>query len=395
MTITPAQRLLRIPPYPFREIAQLKAKAIAEGQDLVDWGIGDPDRPTPRHIIDAFAQEIYNPEWHRYDETGFGDMQYRQAIVYHGKQRYGIEVDPEREIQAAAGTKDSLALINWAFVDPTDYVLVPDPGYAVFKANATFAAGAPYFMPHLPQNDYLPVLSDIPPAVANRAKLMFLNFPHNPTTGVATLEFFAEAVAFARRYGIIICHDAAYAQVSFDGYRCPSILQVDGAKECCIEFHSFSKTYNMTGWRLGWSWGCPEVIAALSKMKSNVDNGVFLALQRAGAAALRGPQKCVDDLCAMYQRRRDLLVDGLNSLGWSLSKPKASFYVWAPVPKGYTSEEFARTLLVDCGILVIPGAAYGDHGEGYFRMSLTIPHPDPEGRIHEGIQRMRENLRLE
>ena len=420
--MVPAQRLLDIPPYPFREIAQLKAKAIAEGQDLVDWGIGDPDQPTPDHIVEAYQKEIWNAEWHRYDETGYGDMAFREAIAYHGRQRFGIEVDPKTEIQVAAGTKDSLALINWAFVNPGDIVLVPDPGYAVYKVNASFAGGTPYPTPLLPENGYLPDLSAIPAEVARQAKLLFLNYPQNPTTAVASHEFFQEAVRWALDNGVVICHDAAYIEIAYEGYRPVSILEVEDAKRCCIEFHSFSKTYNMTGWRLGWSWGHPEIITALSKMKSNVDNGVFLALQRAGAAALRGPQKCVEELCRMYQRRRDLLVGGLNSLGWRLEKPKATFYVWAPCPKGFSSAEsgpastdreagrgrgreaesseslssaLARALLVDCGVLVIPGAVYGAHGEGFFRMSLTIEADDPEARIKEGIQRMRDNLELE
>lgn len=391
----PAQRLLEIPPYPFREIAELKAKAIAEGRDLVDWGIGDPDQPTPDHIVEAYQKEIWNPEWHRYDETGYGDMELREAIAYHARQRFGIEVDPETEMHVASGTKDSLALINWAFVNPGDVVLVPDPGYAVYRANASFAGGTPYATPLLPANDYLPDLSAIPAEVADKTKLLFLNYPQNPTTGLATPEFFQEAVRWALEHDALICHDAAYAEVAFDGYRPPSILEVEDAKRCCIEFYSFSKTYNMTGWRLGWSWGNADVIAALSRMKANVDNGVFLALQRAGAATLRGSQKCVEEVCRVYQRRRDLLVDGLNSLGWSLEKPKATFYVWAPCPRGVPSAEFAKRLLVDCGILVIPGAAYGEHGEGYFRMSLTIKADNPEAKIQEGIQRMSDNLDLE
>jgi len=390
-----AQRVTRIPPYPFREIAALKAKALQAGQDLIDFGIGDPDQPTPTHIIDAFAEEIRNPEWHRYDETGFGDRELRAAISRFAKRRFGIEVDPESEIQVATGSKDSLALINWAFVDPGDVVLVPDPAYSVYRVNAIFCAGTPFPMPLLADNGFLPDLSAIPPTVAKAAKVMFLNYPNNPTGAVAEVDFFQEVACFAREYGIVVAHDAAYAQVAYDGYEPPSLLQVEGAKELCIEFHSFSKTYNMTGWRLGWSWGGAEIVGALSRLKSNVDNGVFLALQRAGVAGLTESQKCVAELCAMYQRRRNLLVDGLHSLGCSVAKPKATFYVWAPIPKGYDSEGFARALLVECGVLVVPGAVYGDHGEGYVRFALTIVADDAEARIVEAIERMRDNLELE
>jgi len=390
-----AQRVARIPPYPFREIAALKAKARQEGQDLIDFGIGDPDQPTPAHIIDAFAEEIRNPEWHRYDETGYGDPQFREAISRFGKRHLGIEVNPEDEIQVATGSKDSLAKINWAFVDPGDVVLVPDPAYSVYRVNAIFCSGTPYPMPLLADNGFLPDLSAVPPTVAKAAKLMFLNYPNNPTGAVAEVEFFDEVVRFAREYDIVVAHDAAYAQVAYDGYTPASLLQIEGAKEVCIEFHSFSKTYNMTGWRLGWSWGGAEVVGALSRLKSNVDNGVFLALQRAGMAGLTESQKCVEQLCAMYQRRRDLLVAGLRSLGCDVPKPKAAFYVWAPVPKGYTSEEFGRALLVDCGVLVVPGAVYGDHGEGYVRFALTITGDDPEAAIAEAIRRMEDNLELE
>ena len=391
----PAQRLQKIPPYPFREIAELKAKARADGVDLIDFGIGDPDQPTPKHIIDAFAEEIYDPEWHRYDETGFGDTQFREVIAHYGKLRFGIEVDPAKEVQVATGTKDSLAKIIWAYVDPGDFVLVPDPAYPVYRINTTFCAGAPFPMPLKQENGFVPDLSAIPSVVARAAKLLWLCYPNNPTGAVAELEFFREAAEFAKQYDLLVCNDAAYIDVAYDGYRPRSFLEVEGGKDVCIEFHSFSKRYNMTGWRLGWSWGSADAIAALSQMKSNVDNGTFLALQKAGAAALSGPQKCVDDLCGTYKRRRDLLVGGLRSLGCPVEAPRATFYVWAPVPNDHTSATFAKALLVDCGVLVTPGSVYGEYGEGFIRFSLTLLADDPEARIREAIGRIQDNLDVE
>ncbi|MFQ6096958.1 MAG: LL-diaminopimelate aminotransferase [Armatimonadota bacterium] len=390
-----AQRLQKIPPYPFREIADLKVKARADGVDLIDFGIGDPDQPTPKHVIDAFAKEIYNPQWHRYDETGYGDERFREVIARYASLRFGIDVDPASEIQVATGSKDSLAKIIWAYVDPGDIVLVPDPAYPVYRVNTMFCAGAPYPMPLLPENGFLPDLSAIPTSVAKAAKMLWLCYPNNPTGAVAEVEYFREVAEFARRYDILVCNDAAYIDVAYDGYQPHSFLEADGGKDVCIEFHSLSKRYNMTGWRLGWSWGSAEAVAALSKMKSNVDNGTFLALQRAGAAALAGPQKCVDDLCETYRRRRDLLVGGLRSLGCDIEPPRAAFYVWAPVPRGYTSESFARALLTECAILVTPGSAYGEYGEGFVRFSLTILADDPEVRIREAIGRIEDNLQVE
>jgi LL-diaminopimelate aminotransferase len=388
-----AQRLLRIPPYPFREIAAIKREMQAQGIEPIDFGIGDPDMPTPGFVIDALAAAAADPATHPYDESGFGIPEYKQAIADFGKRRFGIDVDPDGEIQGCIGSKEALAHILWAYIDPSDVVLVPEPAYSVYKVQATWAGGAAFPMPLDPAAGFLPDFSAIPTSVAKAAKLLFLNYPNNPTGAVAGLDFYQEAVEYARKWDLLIVQDAAYSEVAFDGYRPPSILEVEGAKDVAIEMHSFSKTFNMTGWRLAWAWGGKDHVAALSKVKSNIDSGTFMAVQRAGVAALQNYEQFAPQMCAEYQSRRDALVDGLNSLGWSLDKPKATFYVWAPVPPSFASSAaFAAALLKECQVLVIPGTAYGESGEGWFRMSLTIKGADKLGQIREAIKRLGECL---
>lgn len=390
-----ADRLKKIPPYPFVEIARLKAKAIAEGVDLIDFGIGDPDRPTPPHIIEALCDAARDPRTHTYDESDFGLPEFRAAVARFMKRRYGVEVDEATEIQSLIGSKEGLAHIVWCYANPGDVVLVPDPGYSVYKVNAVFCTAVPYAMPLLQSNGYLLDFDLIPSDIAKQAKLLFLNYPNNPTGAAADLDFFERAVQFAKDHDILICHDAAYAEVTYDGYRAHSILEVPGAKDVAVEFHSLSKTFNMTGWRVGWAVGNSEVIAALSKLKSNLDSGVFMAVQRAAIAALDGPDEHIEEMRRGYQERRDLLVDGLKALGWPVEKPRATFYIWSPVPRGYTSERMARELLTECGILAIPGAAYGEHGEGYIRLSLTIKGDDKKAQIQEALRRIEANLSIE
>ena len=390
-----AQRLQRIPPYPFREIAALKAKMIAEGKEPIDFGIGDPDMPTPEFIIEALYEAAQDPDTHPYDESGFGIPEYKQAVASFAGRRFGVDVNPEGEIQSVIGSKEALAHIIWAYIDPSDIVLVPDPAYSVYKVQTTWCGGAPFPMPLTADNAFLPDLDAIPGSVAEAAKLLFLNYPNNPTGAVAPLEFYEKTVAFAKQYDLLIVNDCAYSEVAYDDYSPCSILQVAGAKDVAIEMHSLSKTFNMTGWRVGWAMGGAEFVEGLSKCKSNVDSGTFMAVQRAAITALDRFEDWVPQMRAEYQKRRDALVDGLNSLGWQLEKPKAAFYVWVPVPPGYTSESFATALLRDCMVLAIPGGVYGEYGEGFVRMSLTIKAEDKIGQIEQAIASMRANLKVE
>ena len=390
-----AQRLQRIPPYPFRAIAELKSRMISEGKEPIDFGIGDPDLPTPQFVVDALYEAAKDPSTHPYDETGYGTPEYKDAIARFAKRRFGIDVSPDGEIQSCIGSKEALVHIIWAYIDPSDVVLVPDPAYSVYKVQTTWCGGAPFPMPLRAENGFLPDLDAIPRSVAKAAKLLFLNYPNNPTGAVAPLEFYEQAVAFAQEFGLLIVNDCAYSEVAYDGYKPHSILEVDGAKDVAIEMHSLSKTFNMTGWRVGWAMGGRPYVEALSKCKSNVDSGTFMAIQRAAIVALDRFEEWVPKLSAQYQVRRDALIDGLNGLGWKLDKPKAAFYCWVPVPPGYTSESFATALLRDCRVLAIPGAVYGEFGEGFVRMSLTIKGEDKIGQINQAIASMRDNLKLE
>jgi LL-diaminopimelate aminotransferase len=387
-----AQRLQRIPPYPFREVAMLKRKLLAEGRDILDFGIGDPDMPTPHFVIEALARAAADPTTHQYDESGYGIPEYKEAIARFMAKRFGVQVDPDSEIQSCIGSKEALAHIIWAYVDPGDVVLVPDPAYSVYKVQTMWCGGAPFPMPLDPSYGFLPDLEAIPISVRRHAKLLFLNYPNNPTGAVADREFFEEAVAFAHEWGLIICQDAAYSEVAYDGVQPASILEVDGAKDVCIEFHSFSKTFNMTGWRVAWAVGGSKIIDALSTVKSYVDSGTFMAIQKAGIAALENYDAWVGQMRSAYQERRDALVKGLRSVGWPVHPPKATFYLWAPVAKNYTSLDFSRELLEKAGVLTIAGTAYGDYGEGFVRFSLTIQAKDKMGTIQRAVEAIKTNL---
>ncbi len=387
-----AQRLQRIPPYPFLELARLKEQALRDGVDLIDFGIGDPDQPTPPHIVEALCEAARDPATHCYDESGFGTPEFRHAVGLFMRRRFGVELDTTSEIQTTLGSKEALAHIVWAYCDPGDIVLVPDPAYTVYRNNAIFCSGVPYPMPLTAQNAWLPDLDAIPRSVARDAKMIFVNYPNNPTGAVAELDFYRELVEFARQHELIICQDCAYSEVFYEGYQPHSILEVEGARDVAIEFHSLSKTFNMTGWRVGWAVGGAAHVAALSKLKSNVDSNTFMAVQRAATAGLTHFEDFAEERRRTYQARRDAMVEGLNDLGWRLEKPKATFYLWAPVPSVHSSESFCKALLTRCGILATPGGAYGDHGEGYFRLSLTVRADDPVARIQEALRRMREEL---
>lgn len=385
-----ADRLLKTPPYPFAELARLKREAQAQGIDLIDFGIGDPDLPTPDHIVQALREAALDPATHHYDETVIGLPALREAVADWYSHRFQVDLDPDREVLRLGGSKDGVAHLPWAVLNPGDICLVPDPGYPVYSTAASFAGAQPYYLPLRPENGYLPDLDAVPPDVARRAKLIYLNYPNMPTGAVAERGFYQIAVEFARRHGMLVALDMAYSEIGFDGYRPQSILQVPGAKEVALELHSFSKTYSMTGWRIGFAVGNAQALAALAKLKTNLDSGVFLAVQRAGVTALRSSQECVEQMRRIYQRRRDMLVDGLRSLGWAVEKPKAAFFVWAPAPGGTSSADFAAQLLSRARILLTPGNVYGEQGEGFVRMALTIQGGNPEARITEAIGQMRE-----
>jgi LL-diaminopimelate aminotransferase len=378
-----ADRLEKLPPYLFAEIDRQKKEARARGADLVDLGIGDPDLPTPAHVIDALARSARDPKNHRYPDYE-GLLAFREAAAGWYRQRFGVALDPATEVLTLIGSKEGTAHIPLAFVNPGDVVLVPDPGYPVYAAGTWFAGGEPYRLPLRADREFLPDLDAVPADVLRRAKMLFLNYPNNPTAGVATREFFGRVVEFARRHGIIVCHDAMYSELRFDGYEPPSFLQVPGAREVGVEFHSCSKTYSMTGWRLGFVVGNREVLAGLGRVKTNVDSGVFQAVQEAGIAALTGPQDSVAQARAIYQERRDVVVDGLRKLGLPVVPPRATFFVWAPVPDGSDSRKWASRLLQEAGVVVTPGVGFGTAGEGYYRIALTVDRT----RIAEAMDRL-------
>ncbi len=387
-----AKRLDLIPPYLFGEISRMKAEAIAQGRDLVDLGIGDPDQPTPSQIIAKLCEAANNPETHRYDETEAGWPVFLESVARWYQKRFGVKIDPKTEALLLIGSKEGLAHFAWAMTDPGDVALVPDPGYTVYRVSTLLAGGEPVAMPLLEENGFLPDLTAIPSDVARRAKVMYLNYPNNPTGAMATLDLFRDVVAFAKEYDIAVCHDCAYSEVYYDDVIPPSFLEAEGAKDVAIEMHSFSKTFNMTGWRIGMAVGNPELVRALNKMKSNIDSRQFPAIGIAAAEALDNVSNA--DTLAIYKKRRDILVDGLNKLGWKVKKPVASLYVWVRVPDGYTSAEFVKKLLQDAGVLAIPGNGYGTYGEGYVRMSLTIAGDKNGERVEEAVRRIGEHIKF-
>lgn len=386
--IKKANRLQELPPYLFAELDRKKEELSKKGVDIINLGVGDPDQPTPEHIIEELYNASHDPANHQYANY-VGMPRLREAIANFYERRFDVRLDHEKEVLTLIGSKEGIGHIPLAFVDPGDIVLVPDPAYPVYRAGTLFAGGIPYYMPLLKENEFLPDLEAIDPQIARRAKMMFINYPNNPTTACAELSFFERVVSFAKEHNIIVCHDAAYSEIAYDGYEPPSFLKVDGAKEVGIEFHSLSKTYNMTGWRIGFAVGNRNIIQGLGLIKTNLDSGIFRAVQFAGIVALTGPQENVSRMRNIYQRRRDALVDGLNSIGWEVHRPRATFYVWAPVPSGYTSKELAQTLLEKAGILATPGIGFGENGEGYIRFSLTVD----DKKLSEAVQRIK-NIRM-
>jgi len=379
-----AERLKKLPPYLFKEIDRKKAEVRARGVDIIDLGIGDPDLPTPPRVIEALKKAAEDPGNHRYPSySGMSD--FKEAVAKWYQERFGVGLDPDTEVVSLIGSKEGIAHFPLAFVNPGDVALVPAPAYPVYHIATMFAGGESYFMPLLSENRFLPDLNAIPDKITSRARIMFINYPNNPTSAVADLEFFRKVVEFARDNNILVCHDAAYTEMAFDGYRPPSFLAADGAKEVGIEFHSLSKTYNMTGWRIGFAVGNREAIDGLGAIKSNIDSGVFQAVQMAGIEAIRGDQACVRDMVQVYSRRRDLMVKGLQDVGFEVESPRATFYLWIKVPEGYTSSDLTERMLEDAGLVVTPGNGFGEPGEGYFRIALT----QKRERLAEAVERLK------
>ncbi len=384
------ERIKKIPPYLFAQIDKKKAEAKSKGIDIIDLGIGDPDIPTPDFIIDEMAKAIRKPENHNYPPYD-GTLAFRTAVANWFKVRFGVDLDPATEVLSLIGSKEGIAHSFLTFLDPGDIALLPDPGYPAYHVNALIAGGVPYPVPATAATHYEPELDNIPSDILANAKMLFLNYPSNPTGAVASDAFFEKAIQFAKKHDLLICMDLAYSEVYYDGKKPRSILEFPGGKDVAIEFHTLSKTFNMTGWRIGMAVGNAEAVQALGKIKTNMDSGIFKAIQEAVIPALAVYQPFVDRQNEIYQRRRDIIVDGLNELGWSLPKPSATFYIWAPVPKGYTSEQFTIELLDKTGILVVPGSGYGAHGEGYFRISITTP----DNRLQEAVERLKaHNVRF-
>ena len=379
-----AHRIGEIPPYLFAEIDKAIAGKKAQGVDVISLGIGDPDNPTPENIINALRKASEKPENHKYPSYA-GMTEFRSAAADYIKKRFNVTLNPEEEVLTLIGSKEGIAHIPLAFINPGDTVLCSNPGYPVYEIGTILAGGTPIPVPLTKENDFKPDLSSIDSETALKAKLMHVNYPNNPTAATADKKFYEELIDFARENGIIICHDAAYSEVCFDDYQAPSFLEEDGAKEVGIEFHSLSKTYNMTGWRIGFAAGNKDIIEGLGKVKQNIDSGAFNAIQEAGIEALTGPQESVAENNRIIEKRRDLMVKGLGQLGWEVPTPKATFYLWVPVPeKDYTSIEYSKKVLDETGVVVTPGVGFGEYGEGYIRISLT----QGRDRLEEALERL-------
>ncbi|HEU5003476.1 MAG TPA: LL-diaminopimelate aminotransferase [Actinomycetota bacterium] len=383
-----AKRIDQLPPYLFATLDRRIAEARDRGVDVISFAIGDPDLPTPGHIVAAAQAAVADPANHRYPSYyGLADL--RRAIAGYYQRRFGIDLDPESQVLPLIGSKEGIHNLATAFVDPGDTVLIPDPGYPVYATSAILAGGRPVPFPLEAAHGFQPRLGEISPGDAVAAKILWLNYPGNPTSATVAPGTFEQAVEFCRSHNLLLAHDAAYVDVTYDGYVAPSVLQTPGATEVALEFGSLSKTYNMTGWRIGWAVGSPVAVEALGRVKTNIDSGIFNALQRAGIEALNGPQEAVAAQCAVYTRRRDTLVDALNAAGWALVPPKAALYLWAPTPGGEPSQAFADFLLDRAGVVVTPGVGYGAAGEGFVRFSLTID----DDRLAEGAERIARALR--
>jgi LL-diaminopimelate aminotransferase len=380
-----ADRLRQLPPYLFKEIDRKKEEVRSKGVDIIDLGVGDPDLPTPDHIIKALKKAADDPANHQYPSYS-GLNNFKDTVAEWYAERFGVVLDASTEVVSLIGSKEGIAHLPLAFINPGDVALVPTPAYPVYNIATIFAGGESFFMPLLSENKFLPDLENIPEEVAARAKILFINYPNNPTSAIADLDFFKRVVDFAGENDILVCHDAAYTEMAFDGYRPPSFLEVEGAKEVGMEFHSLSKTYNMTGWRIGFAVGNPVGVEGLGAIKSNIDSGVFQAVQLAGIEAIKGDQACVEEMSRIYTERRDLMVKGLRDSGFEVEVPKATFYLWIKVPKGYTSARLATRLLEEAGLVVTPGNGFGEPGEGYFRIALA----QKKERLEEAVERLKK-----
>ena len=367
-----AQRIKILPPYLFAQIDQKKREKLQQGVDLIDLGVGDPDIPTPQPIVEAMKRAVEKPEHHRYPSYE-GMFSFRKTVADWYKRRFGVDLDPHTEIVTLIGSKEGIAHFPLAFVNPGDVVLCPDPAYPVYKIGTIFAGGEPYILPLKEENGFLPDFKSVPKDILKRAKIIWVNYPNNPTSAVAEESFYKELIDWARENNIIVASDLAYSEIYFGNKRPMSILQIEGAKEVAIEFHSLSKTFNMTGWRLGMAVGNKDLIAGLGKVKTNVDSGQFQAIQEAGITALSLPEEEVQKIRDVYKERRSAMIKALEDVGLEVYKSDATFYLWVKVPKGYTSAEFVSLLLDKCGIVCTPGNGFGQYGEGYFRISLTVP----------------------
>ncbi len=379
-----SERLKKIPPYLFVELDRLKQKKLEEGVDVIDLGVGDPDIPTPSEIVEAAKKALEKPENHRYPSNK-GASFFRKACADYMKRRFGVSFDPEKEVVALIGSKEGIAHFPIAFVNPGDVVLCPEPAYPVYKLGAVFTDGEPYFLPLTWENGFFPELSKVPEEVLRRTKILWLNYPNNPTGAVATKEQFKEVIEFARKYDFIVAHDAAYVELYFEEPPI-SIFEVEGAKDVAIEFHSLSKTFCMTGWRIAFAVGNEKLVSALAKVKSNIDSGVFTAVQEAGAYALNNLERLVPPLREVFKKRGELLSKELKALGYEFLPLKATFYLWVKTPKGLSSQEFCKKLIEEAGIVVTPGSGFGPSGEGYFRIALTVE----EESLKKVAKRLRE-----
>ena len=380
-----AKRIEKLPPYLFAEIDRKVAEAKARGADIISFGVGDPDLPSPPHVVEALAEAGRDSGTHRYPSYT-GMPEFRVSIANWYRERFGVELDPDTQVQPLVGSKEGIFHLPVAFIDPGDVALIPDPGYPVYETGTILAHGEPVLMPLTAANGFMPDLTAIDHATLDKTRVLWLNYPSNPTAACVDIGFFERAVEFCRNNDLLLCHDAAYTEITYDGYVAPSVLEAPGALDHAIEFHSLSKTYNMTGWRIGWVAGAAQAIEAIKRLKTNIDSGIFDAVQRAGIAAIEGPQDHLKETIEIYRHRRDLLCDGLKSMGVVVEPPKGSIYVWVPVPDGHTSESFTTFLLDETDIVVAPGNGYGPSGEGFVRFSLTLP----DDRLEEGVERLRK-----
>jgi LL-diaminopimelate aminotransferase len=385
---TPSKRLEAIPPYKFQELEQQIADKRAAGIDVISLGIGDPDQPTYPHVIEAMQGAVANPAYHQYPSNR-GRDEFRGAFAGFYEERFGVVIDPKSEVIPAIGAKECIYNLCFAFLDPGDVALASDPGYPVYTGGPILAGAKAELLPLVPELGFAPDLTAVPADVAARARLMFVNYPNNPTGAIVPEGFFEAVVDFAREHEILVVHDNAYSETTYDGYVAPSFLATPGAKEVGVEVFSLSKGYNMTGWRCAAILGNAEAIQTYWRLKTNVDSGLFEAIQIAGVAALQGPTEPMRQMNETYTRRRDLVVSALGEIGVEVSAPKGTIYVWAPVPEGHTSTSFCELVLEEAAVVVSPGSMYGPSGEGFFRIALTAP----DERIEEAVERMREHLK--